>query len=106
MPGRRFGTLVPKRVGEVGRRRSFSVTRNAPVVHIDVFRCSHDVQVRLVLLQHCVVNIGEPLEGGLNIGFVRKRLRDDDNEPSLGEFFGEQGVAVNGFSRVAHKDQP
>ena len=76
------------------------------MVHIDVFRCSHDVQVRLVLLPHRVVNIGQSLKGCLNIGFVRERLRNDDNEPSLGKFLGEQGVAVNGFSRVAHKDHP
>ena len=76
------------------------------MVKIDVAGAAHDMEVGLILLIH---NLGEPgkhFKRRFDIRFVRHGLGDDHDEPSLGQFFGQQRVTVDGFTRIANEHQP
>ena len=79
---------------------------DGPVVKVNVAGTAHDMKVGLILLIHNLGEPGQQLKRRFDIRFVRHGLGDDHDESSLGQFFGQQRVTVNGFTRIANEHQP
>ena len=76
------------------------------MAHIDVSHGAQHVDVGLVLLNHGTMDVSKSLQRFFHVRFIRKRLSHHHNETALGKFFGEQGIAVNGFAGITDEDEP